>query len=125
MTVSIPEPMGSELAISDRQSRFTPGQRVALSHMGVGDAPDEDVDVFFHVCQRTKLDPFARQIYMIGRKERVMDARGEWVDGTKYTIQTGIDGYRTIARRIANAGNLFDFVQRVGSHGRHNTVDHG
>ena len=100
MTVVSPEPMGSELAISDRQTRFSHAQRVALAHMGVDKAPDEDVDVFFHVCQRTRLDPFARQIYMIGRPESVM-VDGEWTKQMKYTIQTGIDGYRTIARRTA------------------------
>lgn len=102
MTVATPEPMGSELAISDRQTRFSPAQRTALAHMGVDKAPDEDVDVFFHVCQRTKLDPFARQIYMIGRQESVM-VNGDWTKQIKYTIQTGIDGYRTIARRTAKS----------------------
>lgn len=101
MTIAKTEPIGSELAISDRQSRFSPAQRVALAHMGVDKAPDEDVDVFFHVCQRTRLDPFARQIYMIGRQANEL-VDGQWQKVTKYTIQTGIDGYRTIARRRAD-----------------------
>lgn len=100
MTLVSPEPMGSELTISDRQTRFSPAQRTALGHMGVDRAPDADVDVFFHVCQRTRLDPFARQIYMIGRAESVL-VDGQWTKQMKYTIQTGIDGYRTIARRTA------------------------
>lgn len=101
MTVARTEPMGSELAISAGQSKFSPAQRVALAHMGADKAPDEDVDVFFHVCQRTGLDPFARQIYLIGRDESVL-VKGEWKKVPKFTIQTGIDGFRLVARRVAD-----------------------
>ena len=101
MTVVRPEPMGSELAISASQSTFSPAQRAALAHAGVENAPDADVQVFFHVCQRSKLDPFAKQIYMIGRQESE-NVNGEWVKKTKYTIQTAIDGFRLIARRVAD-----------------------
>ena len=101
MTVARPEPMGSELAITAGQSKFSPAQRVALAHMGADKAPDADVDVFFHVCQRTGLDPFARQIYLIGRDESVL-IQGEWKKVPKFTIQTGIDGFRLVARRVAD-----------------------
>lgn len=101
MTIAKTEPMGSELVIHNQQSTFSPAQRAALGHMGVDKAPDADVQVFFHVCQRTKLDPFAKQIYMIGRKQsELIDGRWEKVD--KYTIQTGIDGLRVVARRVAD-----------------------
>ena len=49
-------------------------------------ANNADLAVFFHHCARTGLDPFARQIYLIGR-------------GGKQTIQTGVDGFRLVARR--------------------------
>lgn len=81
---------GSSLAISNEQDFWTDKQRAALVQLGVTDATNGDLAVFFHQCQRTGLDPFARQIYMIGRKER-----GQ----IKQTIQTGIDGFRLIARR--------------------------
>ena len=102
MTIMTPEPMGSELVISDKQSTFSPAQRAALAHMGVDKAPDADVQVFFHVCQRTKLDPFAKQIFMIGRKASEL-VDGSWQKVMKYTIQTGIDGLRLVARRVADA----------------------
>ena len=85
---------GSTLAINDQQTFWNDNQRAALHQLGVDQASDADLGVFFHQCQRTGLDPFARQIYMIGRKDR-----GQ----IKYTIQTGIDGFRLIARRATDA----------------------
>ncbi|MGW9541946.1 recombinase RecT [Streptomyces anthocyanicus] len=82
------------LSITDDQATFNDQQVAALRHLGVEGASPADLAVFFHVVKRTGLDPFARQIYMISRK-----SKGEH----KQTIQTGIDGYRLIGRRAANA----------------------
>ena len=84
----------SGLAISSDQTWWNERQSAALAQIGVADAPQADQLVFLHYCQRTGLDPFARQIYMIGRWSR---------EGTKYTIQTSIDGFRLIGRRAADA----------------------
>ena len=46
----------------------------------------EELELFIEYCKRTKLDPFARQIYAI-------DVQG------KLSIQTSIDGFRVIAQR--------------------------
>ena len=81
------------LAIADNQTEFTQGQVATLRQIGVDNATREDLAVFFHVVRRTGLDPFARQIYMVGRWSK---------QGTKFTIQTGIDGYRLIARRAVD-----------------------
>lgn len=75
-----------ELVINDDQEEFTQRQVAALAHIGMSNATQGDLAVFFHQCKRTGLDPFARQIYMIARQG-------------KQTIQTGIDGFRLIARR--------------------------
>ena len=96
---------GSTLAIQPEQQGFTSMQVSALQHIGVDKASEGDLAVFFHVCQRTGLDPFARQVYMIGRQSSEKDVAGQWVKVVKQTIQTGIDGFRLIGRRAANAAN--------------------
>lgn len=78
------------LTIRDDQTTFTQDQATALQHLGVEKATRADVDIFFHQCKRTGLDPFAKQIYMIERQG-------------KQTIQTGIDGFRLIADRTIRA----------------------
>ena len=60
-----------------------------------GASPDE-LALFIGQCQRTGLDPFARQIYAIQRKEKDR-ATGNWI--TKMVTQVSIDGFRLIAER--------------------------
>lgn len=79
----------SDLAIADGQLFWTDKQKAALEQLGVARASNADLAVFFHTATRTGLDPFARQIYMIQREGR-------------QTIQTGIDGFRLIARRAVD-----------------------
>ena len=78
--------MSTSLAITTDQSYWSPQQLSALKSLGLAQADAGDLAFFFHQAQRTGLDPFARQIYMINR-------------GGKYGIQTSIDGFRIIAQR--------------------------
>lgn len=99
--------------LEPEQVKFTEHQVAILRQIGLEDATQGDLDLFFHVCRTTGLDPFRKQIYMIGRNTKVV----EWVEDeraqngrrkvekwvTKYTIQTGIDGFRRNGREAAKA----------------------
>jgi len=56
------------------------------------DANDEELKLFLMICQKVKLDPCARQIFAVFRKDYKTNKHS-------MTIQTGIDGYRLIADR--------------------------
>lgn len=95
------------LTIQSDQLEFSDAQIATLAQMGVENADRANLQVLFHHSQRTGLDPFLRQIYMIPRQESVWDPdRREKVKRTKWTIQTGIDGYRLIARRAADRARV-------------------
>jgi phage recombination protein Bet len=81
------------LAIRDDQTWWTEEQAAVLRQAGIDDDVTKGaLQAFLHLCQRTQLDPFARQIYLVGR----YDSRAR---RKVYTPQTGIDGYRLIAQR--------------------------
>jgi phage recombination protein Bet len=99
----------SALAVHGEQTYWTQRQITVLQSLGLDQATESDLGLFFHQCTRTGLDPFAKQIYMIGRKAK---ENGQFV--TKYTIQTGIDGYRLIARRAADrAGHRYGIEETL------------
>ncbi|WP_344395335.1 recombinase RecT [Streptomyces vastus] len=104
------------LAIREDQKAFEDQQLRALraAFPDLVEASPAQLGIFFHYCKASGLDPFGRQIYMIKRK-----SRGE----IRWTIQTGIDGYRLIARRAADrAGQSIayeDFVWYDAEGGEH------
>jgi phage recombination protein Bet len=79
------------LEVTSSQEFWDEKQIAALRQIGLDNAPKGELGVFLHYCQRTGLDPFARQIYMISR-------------GGKYTIQASIDGLRIVAQRSGKYG---------------------
>lgn len=59
-------------------------------------ATDNELALFLHVCNRTGLDPLARQIYFSKRKVWNNDKKDY---DEQATIQTGIDGFRVVSER--------------------------
>lgn len=92
------------LAIRPDQTTWTPEQGAVLRQSGIDNqVAAEELSAFLHLCQRTRLDPFSRQIYLIGRYDSRQQRK-------VYTPQTSIDGYRVIAHRAcAEAGHSLGY----------------
>lgn len=58
-------------------------------------ATDAELKLFIHTCNRLRLDPFARQVCFVKRKQK--DSQGNWFE--KGESQVTIDGFRVVAER--------------------------
>ncbi len=72
--------MSTEIQIAQQE------QIQLIKQMYAKDTTDTELQHFLYVCKKTGLNPLTRQIYLIKRKGQI-------------TIQTGIDGFRSIAER--------------------------
>jgi phage recombination protein Bet len=64
--------------------------------------PDDEKETFIRTCQRTKLDPFTKQIYPTKRYQNVRDANGNTTKVPTLVTVTGIMGLCGIADRTGN-----------------------
>ena len=67
-------------------TQWTQEQTALISSTIAPNCTADELKLFAYACQRSGLDPFSRQVYAIKR-------------GNKLTIQTSIDGLRSIAER--------------------------
>jgi phage recombination protein Bet len=70
-------------------------------------ATDDELSLFINVANRTGLDPFTHQIHFIKRRTWNKEARKYDEIGS---IQTGIDGYRSIAARTHEHAGTDDAI---------------
>ena len=80
----------ADTGIVAEQTDWSPEQRELLAAIGCAARTEGELQLFLHQCKRSGLDPFTGQIHMVNY-------------GGNVVTQTGIDGFRVIARRAADA----------------------
>lgn len=84
------------LALREDQTIWDADQLAVLHSTGIDeDVTEAELKAYLHECQRLWLDPFTRQIYLLGRWDYQKQRK-------VYRSQTSIDGFRLIARRAAD-----------------------
>lgn len=100
-----------------KQYGYTEAQIDVIRNQICPKASDEELEFFLHTAQRSKLDPFSRQIYFIKRKQKTEDDRGNdvWIEVGRPEV--GIEGLRSAAEMTGEYDGQ-DPVMWCGKDGR-------
>src|SRR6267142_2722850 len=61
--------------------------------------PEDEAETFIRICQRTRLDPFTKQVYATRRYNKVKDDSGDTKKVPTLVAVTGIMGLTAVADR--------------------------
>lgn len=81
---------------------FTEDQIALIKNQVAPGATNDELNLFLYQAKRTGLDPLAKQIYFIKRRQKVKkNMNGVWTETyeDKISIQVGIGGFESIAER--------------------------
>lgn len=84
-------------------------QTLILAGIVPKDTPKSQIQIFAHVCREKGVSPFSKEIYLVAY-------------GNKYSIITGIDGFRKIASRTGELCGCDDAKYDLKSNGDYKTV---
>jgi len=82
-------------ALATQDHAWTPEQVELIKRTICPGASNDELALFLYTATRTGLDPLARQIYALKRRQK--NPQGVWEE--RLSIQVGIDGFRLVGQR--------------------------